>query len=151
MKIYHYHQDYKYFICEDVAEPSPLDPPGVWLIPAHATTLEPPSFEEGFIPLFINDSWEIVEDNRGVYYNTITFDEIYNDNPVICPENCTKEKPPEIPQGKCLKWDSEWIIYEHSEILETPNINYEELTPQEKLEKIGLSIDDLKSLLGLGS
>ena len=147
MKIYHYHPEYKHLICDDVAEQSPLDEPGVYLIPAYATSIEPPKFSKGSIPIFINDSWEIVEDKRGLYYNISTGEESYNDNPLQTPENTTAEKPPEVPEGKKLKWDNEWILEDNIQI--TPEIVNTELTPQEKLERIGLSIDDLKVLLGL--
>lgn len=162
MKIYHYHPEHRYFICEGVAEPSPLDPPGVWLIPAYSTTLEPPNFEDGFIPLFTNYSWEIIEDNRGIYYDKFTLQEIENDNPLIYPKNSTKEKPPEVPAGKRVIWEDGWIIENfpnpiHSE----DNLSYSEdsedyedddiqnLTPEQKLERLGLSISDLKVLLGI--
>jgi hypothetical protein len=152
MKIYHYHPEYKYLIYDDVAEQSPLDEPGVYLIPAHATSTEPPKFSKGFIPIFSNDLWEIVEDKRGLYYNISTGEESYNDNPLQTPENTTTEKPPEVLEGKKLKWNNEWILEDISNELPTqPKIIDQNLTPQEKLERIGLSIDDLKSLLGLSS
>jgi hypothetical protein len=150
MKIYHYHPEYKNLICDDVAEQSPLDEPGVYLIPAHATSIEPPKFSKGSIPIFLNDSWEIIEDKRGLYYNISTGEESYNDNPLQTPENTTAEKPPEVPSGKKLKWNNEWILEDISNELPTqPEIIDENLTPQEKLQRIGLSIDDLKVLLGL--
>lgn len=142
MKIYHYHPEYKHFICDDVAQPSPLDPPGVWLIPAHATEIEPPEFSEGFIPIFNGTSWDIIEDKRGIYYNTYDLiGIIQNYNPLIAPENSTKEPPPEVPEGKILNWNDGWIL---KDIPPQP-----ELTPQEKLERAGLTVEELKTLLGL--
>lgn len=154
MKIYHYHPFYKYFICDGIAQPSPLDPPGVWLVPAHATDTPPPEYSEGFISVFNNDSWEIIEDKRGIYYSIITQEEILNDNPHITPENTTKEKPPEVLDGYILEWDNQWILKENK-LPETPEPivqngeDFSKLTPEEKLQKIGLSIDDLKTLLGI--
>lgn len=145
MKIYHYHPEYKYFICKDDAESSPLDEPGVWLIPAHATEIKPPKFSKGSIPIFTNDSWDIIEDKRGLYYSKNNGGEFYNDNPLQEPENTTTEKPPEVPVGKILKWENGWILQDQPK---EEGLS-ENLTPQEKLERIGLSIDDLKSLLGL--
>jgi hypothetical protein len=144
MRIYHYHPEYNHFICEGIAEPSPLDPPGVWLIPAHATGIEPPQFSEGYIPIFNGESWDIIKDKRGIYYNKNNGSQIINDNPLIIPENCTEDVPPEISAGKYLIWEDEWIL---KDIVETEIFN--NLTPQEKIESLGLTIDDLKVLLGL--
>ncbi len=141
MKIYHYHLEYKCFICEGIAEPSPLDPPGVWLIPAHATEIEPPEYTEGFIPVFNGTSWEVIEDKRGIYYDVESFQMIINDDPSQIIENATKIPPPEIPEGKILKWCNEWIL---EDIPPPP-----ELTPAEKLSNAGLTIEELKTLLGL--
>jgi hypothetical protein len=149
MKIYHYHPEYKYFIREGIAEQSPLDEPGVWLIPAHSTEIEAPNFTQGFISIFLNNSWEIIEDKRGFYYNINDGQEFYNDNPFQVPENSTAEKPPEIPEGNVLKWENGWILNK-IETISSNTIN-ENLTPQEKLQRIGLTIDDLKFLLDLNS
>jgi hypothetical protein len=46
MNIYHYHPETKQFIASGVADQSPLEP-GVWLIPAYATNVEPPEAQEG--------------------------------------------------------------------------------------------------------
>lgn len=143
MKIYHYHPEYKHFICDGAAQPSPLDPPGVWLIPAHATEIELPKFSEGFIPIFNGTSWDIIEDKRGIYYSIDTQEKLENSNPLETPENCTKEHPPEVPEGKTLKWSNGWIL---EDIPPEP-----ELTPQEKLALVGLTIEDLRTLLGLST
>jgi hypothetical protein len=143
MKIYNYHPEYKFLISDGIAQPSPLDPPGVWLIPAHATEIEPPEYSEGFIPVFNNNSWEVIEDKRGVYYDLETFEMSVNDNPHQEMENVTRIPPPQIPEGKTLKWDNEWIL----EDIPIPP----ELTPLEKLEKSGLTIEELKTLLGLST
>jgi hypothetical protein len=59
MKIYHYNEE-GLFICEGYADPDPLRP-GHWLIPAFATTIEPPIPGENQIVRFQNDHW-ILED-----------------------------------------------------------------------------------------
>jgi hypothetical protein len=143
MKTYHYHPEYKILTYEDEAEQSPLDPPGTWLVPAYSTLIEPPEFQEGKVSFYDEnqEKWIVIDDYRGVYYNINNFQEIYNDNPLVIPENTTKEKPPEVPPGYTLKWNNKWEL----EKIPEP----EPLTPQQKLESAGLTVEELKELLGL--
>lgn len=138
MKIYHFHPEYNYYLCEDVADQSPLDPPGVWLIPAYATNIKPPECDQGKVQIFNGTSWDVIEDKRGIYYSTITLEKIENDNPQEAPENSTTEKPPEIVFNKIIKWENGWV----TEDIPEP-------TPEEKLRNAGLTVEELKQLLGL--
>ena len=140
MKIYNYHPDYKYFYSESEADESPLEP-GVFLIPAHATDIELPTCESNQIQIFNGTSWDIIEDNRGIYYSTETQQIIENTNPLEAPENATKEVPPEVPEGYTLTWNDGWVLEE----ITPPPV----LTPEEKLQKSGLTLYELKELLGL--
>jgi hypothetical protein len=140
MKIYNYHPDYKYFYCESIADESPLEP-GVFLIPAHATDIEPPTCESNQIQIFNGTSWDIIEDKRGTYYSIQTRQVIENTNPLEAPENATKEVPPEVTEGYDLIWNDEWIL---KELPPLPA-----LTPEEKLAQSGLTVEELKGLLGL--
>ena len=140
MKIYNYHPDYKYFYCESEADESPLEPE-VFLIPAHATDIKPPTCESNQIQLFNETSWNIIEDKRGTYYSTQTQQVIENTNPLISPENATTQQPPEVTEGYKLTWNDEWVLEE----LPPPPV----LTPEEKLAQSGLTIEELKGLLGL--
>jgi hypothetical protein len=140
MKIYNYHPDYKYFYCESEADPSPLEP-GVFLIPAHATDIKPPTCELYQIQIFNETSWDIIEDKRGTYYSIQTQQVIENYNPLISPENATTQQPPEVTEGYKLTWNDEWVLEE----LPPPPV----LTPEEKLAQSGLTIEELKGLLGL--
>jgi hypothetical protein len=140
MKIYNYHPDYKYFYCESEADPSPLEP-GVFLIPAHATDIKPPTCELNQIQIFNETSWDIIEDKRGTYYSIQTQQVIENYNPLISPENATTQQPPEVTEGYKLTWNDEWVLEE----LPPPPV----LTPEEKLAQSGLTIEELKGLLGL--
>jgi hypothetical protein len=140
MKIYNYHPDYKYFYCESEADESPLEP-GAFLIPAHATDIEPPTCETNEIQVFNGESWDIIEDQRGSYYSIETQQVIVNDNPLEAPENSTKEVPPEVTEGYKLTWNDGWLIEE----LPPPPV----LTAEEKLQQSGLTVEELKQLLGL--
>ena len=53
MKIYHYHPEYKYFIGSSNADESPLEP-GIFLIPAYATNIEPIECDEDEIQYLIS-------------------------------------------------------------------------------------------------
>lgn len=57
MKIYHYHQTSGELMGEGVADADPMDAGG-WLIPAHATTVEPPAHVEGSTRHFLAGGWE---------------------------------------------------------------------------------------------
>ena len=56
MKIYNYHPETNLFICESIADESPLEP-GIFLIPAYATTIKPPELQEGKTLHFENNEW----------------------------------------------------------------------------------------------
>ena len=56
MQIYHYDQNGLY-LGASAADQSPLEP-GVFLIPAQATPVKPPSARDGFLRRFVNGTWE---------------------------------------------------------------------------------------------
>ena len=66
MDIYNYSASTGEFISHDVADESPLEP-GVYLIPALATTIKPPETTENEAAVFDkeNQSWNVVLDYRG--------------------------------------------------------------------------------------
>lgn len=206
MKEYHYHPVYKYFLCETDAHPSPRVP-GEWIISADATTIKPPEFLDGFIPVFDGDSWNIIEDNRGLHYCKDTLVPYHIEDPNFNVDNLTTITPPpqENISNQVVKWccdNNNWIIEdlpkpENSEIdyteqfilfnkmsveeqwravglpeewiienlkalepkpepiLEEPELEsipeienpFENMSIEEKLGVIGLTVDDLKSLL----
>ena len=96
MKIWNYSPINGELIGEGLADESPLEP-GIFLIPAHATTIQPPDPQEDKILVFKNNSWS--HETRELSLVT-----------------------PPLPK---------------------------ELTTEEKLAKAGISIDELKKLLGL--
>lgn len=67
MKIYNYHPITKDLIGTGLADKDPMVEDN-WLIPAHATKIEPPEFSTGEIPVFTDGKWSISVDNRGVEY-----------------------------------------------------------------------------------
>lgn len=62
MKVYNYNPNNKAYTFGEEADPDPLIP-GRWLIPAHATTIEPPEVKEGEVACFNEDrqEWKIVK------------------------------------------------------------------------------------------
>lgn len=140
MKIYHYHSEHNYFISEDVADPSPLEP-GVWLIPAYATGVEPPSTNDSEVAIFDGTSWSVIEDKRGVYYDYEFPEPEVNNNPHVAPLNATREVPPILEGDQFLTWEDGWVV---NEAVPPP-----ELTPEEKLANAGLTVEELRTLLGI--
>lgn len=58
MKIYNYHPETKRFLFEENAEQSPLEP-GIFLIPAHSTTIKPPEIKDDEIAIWNDSEWVI--------------------------------------------------------------------------------------------
>jgi hypothetical protein len=102
MKTYNYAPDTGIFHAEGLADESPLEP-GVFLIPAHATTLKPPKATLPKVAVFKDGKWVI------------------------------EELPPPPPEPEP----------EPEPELQAP------LTPAEKLAASGLTVAELKELLGL--
>ena len=189
MKEYNYHPEYKYFLGATDAHISPKEP-GKYLISAHATTIEPPQQKEGFVLIFDGESWNLVRDNRGLYYCKDTLAEKFIEDPCCNPDdlNLTAENPPhgERLDHQLIKWcydNDKWIFVDYprpeippepepeilpepepeSEIIPGPELGSEippepeiendfeddlqNMTIEEKLAIIGLSVDDLKALL----
>lgn len=67
MLIYNYHPETKEYIGSSEADRSPLEE-DVYLIPAYATDIKPPSVNENQKPVFNNGQWSIVADYRGTEY-----------------------------------------------------------------------------------
>jgi hypothetical protein len=102
MKTYNYAPDTGIFHAEGLADESPLEP-GVFLIPAHATTLKPPKATLPKVAVFKDGKWSVE---------------------TLPPPHPEPEPEPEP----------------------TPPAP---LTPAEKLAKSGLTVAELKELLGL--
>jgi hypothetical protein len=157
MKEYHYDPEYKYFLCELDAHPSPRVP-GEYLISANATTLEPPEAPDGFICVFDGTSWNVIKDNRGLYYCKDTLCCFKIEDPSSSVDNLTTTTPPfkdRLPH-ECIKWccdSNNWIIedFPPPEFPDEPVVPedidpFENMSIEEKLGVIGLTVDELKSL-----
>ena len=108
MIIYNYNKEYKYYINSGEADPSPLEP-GVFLIPANATDIQPPDCSESEIQIFENDSWTVTTNHMGTYYSIETQQEFYNPDPSVLPEGFVKEAPPiEVDEGYDIVYDNGW-------------------------------------------
>jgi|OM-RGC.v1.025426607 hypothetical protein len=141
MKIYNYHPEYKHFVSESIADESPLEP-GVYLIPAHATIIEPPNYESGTIPIFRDSYWDVIEDRRGTWYRIPTGESYEVHNPFEDQINATRIAPPDLTiylQPHEYVWEGDhW----GTRLIPEP-------TPAEKLKQAGLTVEELKELLGL--
>ena len=110
MKIYNYHPEYNHYVGESIADESPLEP-GIYLIPAHATTISIPDYDEGTVPVFNGSEWEVITDKRGTWYDTSTSEEITVYNPQEEVSNLTRIKPPSIEVNQKLSWsNNQWVI-----------------------------------------
>ncbi|POZ63573.1 tail fiber assembly protein [Chromobacterium alticapitis] len=63
--VYDYHPQTGEYQGPIAATPSPLEP-GVWLLPAHSTELQPPATSERQIAVFHDGNWSVAQDWRNV-------------------------------------------------------------------------------------
>jgi hypothetical protein len=151
MKEYNYHNQYKYYTASSDAFESPVEP-GSYLVSSCATLLDPPEVDENHIQIFNenSNSWEIIEDLRGTYYSIFDGSSFYNENPTVKPENCTDITPPNDYSPEKYIWNSEINYWEKlNEIYKISNKLIEDLTIEEKLEKLHIKPQELKKLLGI--
>lgn len=67
--IYNYDRTTGVFLSVGEADANPIEPVD-WLIPAHATTTQPPQAQQGQVAIMTqSDGWQLVADQRGVWYN----------------------------------------------------------------------------------
>ncbi|MBU0680090.1 MAG: hypothetical protein KKD73_01590 [Proteobacteria bacterium] len=64
-KVYNYHQITKEFISETAAKESPLEP-DIFLVPANATTIDPPLAGDKEVAVFTDGTWLLQPNWRGV-------------------------------------------------------------------------------------
>lgn len=110
MNIYNYHKEYKYYTGTTQADESPLES-GVFLVPAYATTIEPPQCQQSEIQIFDNDQWSVIENNIGMFYRQEDGVNLYNPNPSISPSGYVREEPPEQVVGYKLAYENnQWSL-----------------------------------------
>ena len=136
MKIYNYNKDTKEFVRETDARQDPLDSSN-YLIPANATTIEPPVIEDGFVNVFdeISNSWIKTEDNRGVWYRIREEVKINDLGPIE--EGLTKNP---------VEKTAEEIQAEQNEF---NLINAKKASGKQKLLDLGLTEEEVKALIGI--
>lgn len=105
MQIHNYHPGTRIYTGASQADESPLEP-GVYLIPAYATTAEPPKLQDGHVARYRpNDGlWEAVPDVRGTWYSSdgkaVEIDDLDADV-----SSLTREAPPD---GTCVLVGGKW-------------------------------------------
>ena len=57
--IHHYHPETGVYIGAGLADPSPMEQ-GVWLVPAHATDIEPPVAPNGQVAVWAGAAWAVL-------------------------------------------------------------------------------------------
>ena len=91
--VYNYDPDTGEYLGPETAYESPIEP-GVYLIPAHATTIAPPEADDGHVAVFADGAWTLVEDHRGeVWYDTVTQERHEIKTLGIVPETWTPLEP----------------------------------------------------------
>ena len=102
MNIFHYNSTTGAYIGEGVANPSPLEP-GAWLIPAYATTEQPPIPGDGQYAAYIDGTWVLLAQWYCTVQGTIWEGESYEIgslmiSPVgVQPPNSTNQPVPAPP------------------------------------------------------
>lgn len=96
MKIHNYDNKSGEYLSTDVADESPLEP-GIYIIPASATEIEPPESKEGFARIFNMGMWEFITDKRGTKYWLEDGSEYLHDVLGDIPSNALTTKPEPTP------------------------------------------------------
>ena len=147
--VYHYDKVGKYFLAV-VTEANKYEKrgPDYYTAPAHSTPVAPPERELGKIQVFDeeNQTWSQVDDLRGTYWSTDPASlgrEVVITDPVSpLPVGITSVQPIPVDIATSnLAWSSDvesWTA--------EPKV---QLTAEQKLANAGLSVEELKGLLGI--
>jgi hypothetical protein len=153
MKIYHYHPVTGEYLSEADADESPLEP-GVYLVPAHATTEQPPSALTSETVIWDGHSWNLIA------LPEPSISEVPTPEPLVEePVEPGVYTPPVLPtlsdenlttRDRLLRYGfnpdelREYLLSEIAPPLPDPS-----LTTEQKLEAAGLTVAELKELFGL--
>lgn len=149
MREYNYDPQYKYYISSSECFKSPVDE-NEYLVSSSATLIPPPQVQKNQIQIFdpINEIWNIVDDLRGTYYSIFTGNSLYNENPLEKPDYHTDVKPPLDFNQDNYKWNFEYKFWERLHpIYKVQESEIESISIEQKLNLLGISIEDLKKLL----
>ena len=101
--VYTYNNETKYFLEKHNCQPDPIE--GGWLYPANNYTEIEPLFENGKIPKFINQRWDLVDDCRGIWYFRSTGEKVNIDSIETDTSSLTRiEKPAEYYEWEKNNW-----------------------------------------------
>lgn len=146
--IYNYHKTGRYLVSKTEAKPFPLAGPNYYVAPAHATPVAPPERELGKIRVFDPDTqtWSQVVDHTTVSYwstqESSLAQSVTISDPVSEPVGVTTVQPCSYnATTEHLCWNADTCTW-----CAEANVV---LTAEEKLEKAGLSVEELRGLLGL--
>tara|TARA_R110000822_G_scaffold15369_15_gene53016 strand:+ start:1783 stop:2274 length:492 start_codon:yes stop_codon:yes gene_type:complete len=116
MKIYNYDGETGEYLSSSTATESPLER-GVYLIPANATDIKPPSKSKNSAHIFIDGEWASSPDYRGeVYYSTETGSQVTSISlgwEPVEDSHTTKKKVDEL-----TTWENgDWVIDADKEVI----------------------------------
>ncbi len=98
MNIYHYSPVSGEYLGTSVAHASPQEP-GKFLLPANATTTEPPAHDVGQAAVYADGAWSVVPDHRGQrWYKPDGTEVDISEVNVVPDKTWTREPPPPTPQ-----------------------------------------------------
>ncbi|MDQ7987293.1 tail fiber assembly protein [Pseudomonas sp. G34] len=108
--IYNYNPATGELLGTSQADPDPLDADN-WLIPAWATTTEPPEAVAGSVRCWRDGAWHQCEDNRGTLYQITNGEPIQHAQLGPLPVGFTREPVP----GQHYTWNGkEWVFDEQA-------------------------------------
>lgn len=146
--IYHYDKDGKYYK-GIVTEAKQYDRagPNYYIAPANSTPIAPPTREIGKVSIFDEETqeWSQVDDLSGTYWSTkpeTLGQVVLIENPLgPLPTGITSIQPISVDHTQNLTWSSDSECWDCESKIQ--------LTAEEKLANAGLTVDELKGLLGI--
>lgn len=130
------------------SEPAQIDPlqPDNLLVPAHATTIEPPQVSANEVSVFdeINEEWLVKADHRGeVYYDTTTQEKITISEIGVTPDEAWTTAEPTDPAQiwNGTAWEVPFTILVERKKAEIASARYESATGTVTIDEYTYNID----------